>query len=59
MTARRPPGNRAAAPGFASGDRHGWLDELCGHLDTAIRAAAAAELLADRARIQQLLGVGT
>ena len=38
----------STAQGFASGDRHGWLDELCGHLQAAIWAAAAADLLADR-----------
>ena len=35
--------------GFACGvrpDRHGWLDELCGPLETQIRAAAAADLQA-------------
>ena len=41
--------NRSTAKGFASGDRHGWLDELCGHLQAAIWAAGAADLLADRA----------
>ena len=48
MTARPTRGNRATAKGFASGDRHGWLDELCGHLQAAIWAADAAGLLADR-----------
>ena len=48
MTTRPTPATRATAKGFASGDRHGWLDELCGHLQAAIRAAAAADLLADR-----------
>ena len=49
MTGRPAPGNRAAAPGFGSGDRHGWLDALCEHLQAAIWAAAAADLLTDRA----------
>ena len=40
--------NRATAKGFASGTRHGWLDELCGHLQAGIWAAGAADLLADR-----------
>ena len=40
VTPRPAPGNRAAAPGFGSGDRHGWLDALCEHLQAAIWAAA-------------------
>ena len=48
MTTRPPSRNRATAQGYASGDRHGWLEELCGHLQAAIWAAGAADLLADR-----------
>jgi len=50
VTGRPARRNRSAATGFGSGDRHGWLDALCGHLQAAIWAAAAGDLLADRAR---------